>query len=229
MKIRLDSLLEGAERAEGTAVIIDVYRAFTTASVALSRGADKIVQVSEVHEALDLRRRGLADICVGEVGGIMPEGFDFGNSPFQLSRADVEGKTIAQRTSAGTSGVTAATAAGGIYAAALVNAAATARAILRDGPELVTIVAMGADGLARADEDEQCAMYIRNLLQGAAPDRAAVRSLVLSGEQSRKYENPKLPHFHPKDRDIALRIDEFPFAIAVRPEEGLLVARAEVV
>ena len=57
----------------------------------------------------------------------MPEGFDFGNSPFQLSRTDVEGKTIAQRTSAGTAGVTAATAADGIYAAALVNARIQAR------------------------------------------------------------------------------------------------------
>ena len=227
MKIRIASLLEGAERAEGTAVIIDVFRAFTTAAVAFSRGADKIVLVSEVSEALDLRRRGLADLCVGEVGGVMPGGFDLGNSPHQLSTANVEGKTIAQRTSAGTAGATAAAAADGIYAGALVNAGATARALLRDGPELVTLVAMGDDGLARTDEDEQCALYIRNILQGAAPDHAAVRSLVLSGGHSRKYEDPKLPHFHPGDRDIALRIDEFPFAIAVRPEEGLLVARAE--
>ena len=93
MEIRINSLSEGAERADGTAVIIDVYRAFTTASIAFLRGVDKILFVSEVSEALELRDDGLADICIGEVQGIMPNGFDFGNSPYQLSNADVEGKT----------------------------------------------------------------------------------------------------------------------------------------
>jgi 2-phosphosulfolactate phosphatase len=86
---------------------------------------------------------------------------------------------------------------------------------------------MGDDGLERTDEDEQCALYMRNLLQGGAPDRAAVRSLVLSGGQSRKYDDPSQPHFHEEDREIALQIDSVPFAIPVRREEGLLVARAE--
>ena len=228
MEIRVDSLLEGAARAEGTVVIIDVYRAFTTAAVAFSRGADKIILVAELGKALELRRRGLAEACVGEVDGMMPEGFDFGNSPFELSRADLRGKVLVQRTSAGTVGVSAATRADRIYAGSLVTAAATARAILRDGPELVTIVAMGDGGAARTDEDEHCALYVRNLLQGRSPDPDAVRSLVLSGDQSQKYGDPRLPHFHPSDRGIALQVDSIAFAVPVRREDGLLVARPRV-
>ena len=41
MEIRIDSLVEGARRAEGTVVIIDVFRAFTTAAVAFSRGGPR--------------------------------------------------------------------------------------------------------------------------------------------------------------------------------------------
>ena len=227
MQITIGSLLTGAREARGTAVIIDVFRAFTTAAVAFTRGADRIVLVAEVEEALELRRRGVGDMCMGEVGGMRPEGFDFGNSPFELSQADVQGKTLIQSTRAGTVGVAAARDADRIYAGSLVAAEATAQAILRQSPDLVSIVAMGAEGVVRADEDEQCALYIRNLLLGRMPERDAVRELILAGEESQKYGDPAQPHFHAEDRETALRIDTIPFAIRVSREDGLMVARPE--
>ena len=38
MKIVIDSLLEGARRARGVVVVVDVFRAYTTAAAALARG-----------------------------------------------------------------------------------------------------------------------------------------------------------------------------------------------
>ena len=229
MEIRIGSLLRGAQEAEGTVIIIDVFRVFTTAAVAFSRGADKIILVAEVDEALELHGRGMDDLCMGEVGGIRPDGFDFGNSPFELSHADVNGKTLIQSTRAGTVGVSAAQRAGQVYAGSLVIAEATVKAVLQDSPDVVSIVAMGAEGRERADEDEQCALYLRNLLRGRSPDHDAVRSLVLAGEESQKYGDPARPHFHPGDKEMALRIDTIPFAIKMSREEGLLVARREAV
>ena len=229
MRIQIGSLLVGAQEAEGTVVIIDVFRAFTTAAVAFSRGAEKIVLVAEVEEALDLRRRGFGDLCMGEVGGMRPEEFDFGNSPFELSTAEVAGKTLIQSTRAGTVGVSAATRADGIYAASLVIARATADAVRRHAPDLVTIVAMGGNGQVRTDEDEQCALYLRNVLEGRRPDPDAVRRLVLAGGESQKYSDPALPHFHAEDPVMALRVDSYPFAIKVDREDGLLIARPEAV
>ena len=225
MEIRMGSLLRDAREARGTVIIIDVFRAFTTAAVAFSRGASKIVLVAEVDEALALRDRGAGEICMGEVDGMRPAGFDYGNSPHELSTADVAGKTLIQSTRAGTVGVSAAANADVIYAGSLVMADATVKAIRRDAPDLVTIVAMGAEGRERADEDEQCALYLRNLFLGHTPDHAAVRSLVLAGQEAQKYGDPERPHFAPQDRDMALRIDSVPFAIRVTREEGLLVAR----
>ena len=109
MQITVGSLLRGAQEAEGTAIIIDVFRAFTTAAVAFSRGAERIVLVAEVADALRLRDQGHGDLCMGEVSGMRPEGFDFGNSPYEISQANVAGKTIVQSTRAGTVGVAAAT------------------------------------------------------------------------------------------------------------------------
>lgn len=229
MEIRMGSLLLGAQEARGTAIIIDVFRAFTTAAVAFSRGAEKIVLVAEVDEALALRDQGVGEMCIGEVGGKRPDGFDLGNSPFEMSTADVEGKVLVQSTRAGTVGVAAARNADRIYAGSLVIAEATTKAVAAHSPGLTSIVAMGAEGKVRADEDEQCALYMRNLLQGRSPDPDGVRSLVLAGAESQKYGDPERPHFHAMDREIALRIDSFPFAIRVAREDGLPVARPEYV
>src|ERR1700747_1915921 len=125
MESSIYSLLEGATRATGTVAVIDVFRAFTTAAVALANGASRIVMVRTVEEALALREAGVGQVCMGEVRGRAPDGFDFGNSPFEISKVDFHGKTIIQRTSAGTQGIVAAgNRAVRFYAASLVTAEA---------------------------------------------------------------------------------------------------------
>lgn len=225
MEIRIDSLLEGARRAEGTVVIVDVFRAFTTAAVALSRGASRMIMVAEPAAALALREKGAGALCVGEVDGQRPAGFDFGNSPCEMTQAELAGKAVILSTRAGTAGVAAAVGASALYACSLVVAKATAEAIRRDAPDLVTIVAMGWNARARSDEDELCAMYVRNLLEGRTPDADALRQVVLAGGEIAKFHDPAQPHFHPQDAEIALDINRYDFAIRINREDELLVAR----
>jgi 2-phosphosulfolactate phosphatase len=227
LNIRVDSLLVGAERAVGTVVIIDVFRAFTTAAVALANGAAKIIMVRDVEEALALRSAGVGHLCMGEVGGRAPPDFDFGNSPFEASQADLEGRIIIQRTSAGTQGIVAAKQATRLYAGSLLTATATARAILRQSPAEVTLVAMGLDGARRSDEDELCAIHLRNLLQGRSGSPSGTRDVILAGPQIPAFHDPTKPHLHPADLDIALDIDRYDFAVLISCEDGRLVARKE--
>lgn len=224
MRVIVDSLLEGARRAEGTAVIVDVYRAMTTAAVILSRGARRLWMVPDVDEALSLRRSGAADVCAGEVGGIPPTGFDFGNSPHHLSHADLAGKTVVLSTRAGTTGVAAAARAERWFTGALVNAGATASAIRALAPGLVTIVAMGWNADTRTDEDERTARFLRDRIEGRPADADAVRRAILAAPESQKFGDPARPWFHIGDRDIALDIDRFDFAIEVVPRDGRLEA-----
>ena len=227
MQIQFTSLLEGAREAKGTAIIIDVFRAFTTAAVALDRGAREIILVAEVEEAFELRRQGIADLCMGEVGGIKPSEFDLGNSPYELSLANLTGQVLVQSTRAGTVGVAAASQTSKIYLGSFVTAKATAKAVLQTSPTKVSIVAMGAEARVRTDEDEQCALYLRNLLEGRQPDPDAIRALVLAGKEAQKYGDPSQPQFHPRDKDLALQIDCFHFAIPVHRRGGLPIAIKE--
>src|SRR6516164_2640801 len=166
MNISIYSLLEGATRATGIVAVIDVFRAFTTAAVALANGASSIMMVRTVEEALALRDAGIGEFCMGEVGGRAPPGFDFGNSPFEISVVDFSGKTIIQRTSAGTQGIVAASGAKRLYAASFVTAEATVRALLSGPPDQISLVAMADNGIKRTDEDELCAIHLRNRLEG---------------------------------------------------------------
>jgi 2-phosphosulfolactate phosphatase len=227
MDISIRSLLEGAGQASGAVAIIDVFRAFTTAAVALANGASRVVMVGSVEEAFALRDSGVGQVCMGEVQGRPPDGFDFGNSPFEVSQVDFGGKVIIQRTSAGTQGIVAAAGADRLYAASLVTARATARALAAAGSGRITLVAMGDSGVDRTDEDELCALHLRNLLEGRAGDPEAVRRVILAGGEIARFNDPSRPHLHAQDVDIALDIDRYDFAIRVRTEDGRPVGRME--
>ena len=228
MDITVSSLIEGARSASGITVIIDVFRCFTTEAVAFEKGAKKIILVAEIEEAFDLKADGVGDILMGEVGGKKPEGFDYGNSPFELLGADLKGKTIIQSTRAGTVGVTNASGADLIYGGSLAVASATVRALKAHNPSKVTLVAMGSEGIIRADEDEQCALYLRNLLQGRMPDIEAVKSLIMAGEESQKYDDPETPQWPMEDREMALNIDSHDFALRISIEDGFFISQPEL-
>jgi len=226
MDIWIGSLLEGAQQARGAVAIIDVFRAFTTAAVVLANGAARIIMVGAVDQALALRSDGVGQICLGEVGGSAPPGFDFGNSPFEVPDTDFNGKTVIQRTSAGTRGIVAARHAERLYAASLVTASATARALLSHAANRISLVAMGNEAIVRSDEDELCALHLRNRLEGRPGNPAAVRDVILAGDVLR-FHDPTRPYLNEKDVGIALDVDRYDFTIRVTLEEGLLVARRE--
>ena len=226
MEISIGSLLDGAKQATGAVAIIDVFRAFTTAAVAFANGTSRIVMVGSVEEALSLRDSGRAQACMGEVGGRAPPGFDFGNSPFEILRVDFRGKTIVQRTGAGTQGILAARGADYLYAASLVTVSATAKALRSHGTERVSLVAMGNNAATRTDEDELCALHLRNILEGRPGNAEAVRQMILAGGEIKRFQDPLDPH-HPRDLDIALDIDRFDFAIRVEMENDRPVARLQ--
>ena len=227
MEISLGSLKRGAEEAQGTTIIIDVFRAFTTAAIAFDRGAKEIVLFADPNDALDLHRKGVGDYLMGEVSGKKPDGFHFGNSPHEISDVDMTGKTLIQSTRAGTVGVEAATNAAEVFLGSFVVAQATVDAIRKESPSLVSIIAMGDQGVARADEDEQCGIYLRNIMEDRKPDFNAVKSLIMTGGATQKFFDPEQPQYHPEDVTLALQADRYSFAMKISREDGLLVARKQ--
>ena len=96
--------LEGTSKIRGTAVVIDVLRAFTTAAYVFNAGTRSIQLVRTVEEALAIRHLQPGTLVMGEVGGLKPAGFDFGNSPTALLGLNLDGRHLVQRTGAGTQG-----------------------------------------------------------------------------------------------------------------------------
>ncbi|MEO0621115.1 MAG: 2-phosphosulfolactate phosphatase [Pseudomonadota bacterium] len=223
MTLRIAAFEAGARAATGAVVIIDVFRAFTTAAVALSRGAERIVMVGTAEEAFALRASGQAARAMGERGGIAIEGFDHGNSPAEIASERFDGETLVQTTSNGTRGIVAAGGAERVYAGALVTAEATVTA-LAGAPE-ITLVAMG-EGTDAAPvptiEDALCVHWLAARLAGRRPEPAALTAAILS--LSPRTDGVALSD---ADVDACLALDSVPFAIRVSREDGLLVARAE--
>jgi 2-phosphosulfolactate phosphatase len=113
------------------------------------------------------------------------------------------------------------------YAASLVTAEATVRALLSDSPQQISFVAMGDNGIKRTDEDELCAIHLRNRLEGRRSDVDAIRRLILAGGEVGRFHDPARPYLHPEDVDIALDIDRFDFAVRVNFENWRPVPRIE--
>ena len=166
MEIRILELIEGAKKAEGLTVIIDVFRAFSLECYLYARGASAVFPAGSVEEARHMKQVHPEYLLIGERWGRRCEGFDYGNSPSQTRDADLSGKKIVHTTSAGTQGIVNAVHAEEILTGSLVNARAVADYISRRQPETVSLVAMGNGGERTAREDVICARYIKCLLEG---------------------------------------------------------------
>lgn len=214
MQVRRASRIEGARTATGTAVIIDVFRAFATAAFCVAAGAREVVLVSDHEQALALKAKDPHLFLTGEIGGRPIPGFDIGNSPSRIVDLDLRDRRVVQRTSAGTQGVVAAAAASEVVLGSLVVARATVRYVR--GRDAITLVAMGTAGGDDHGEDELCAAYLEQLLRDAAPARPEI-ALAPAAEW---------PDWFPRrDAELALDVDRFDFALPVTREDGLLVAR----
>ena len=86
---------------------------------------------------------------------------------------------------------------------------------------------MGDNGLKRTDEDELCAIHLRNRLEGRPGDADAIRCLILAAGEVGRFYDPARPYLHPEDVDIAPDIDRYDFAVGVEFENGRPVARVE--
>ena len=226
MHITIDHLTAGASRAEGVAVVIDVFRAYTFESFAYWRGAERIYPVAALDGAYALHRAHPEYLLAGERKGRKAEGFDFGNSPAEIESLDLRGRTLIHTTSAGTQGIEAAVHAERILTAALVNAAATVRYLRQLGAERISFVCMGLRNERVTLEDLVCAEYMRAMLLGEPYDLAAREPELRAGPGARFFR-PEDQSFAPeRDYYLCIEADRFPFALEIaRDEQGLRYTR----
>ncbi len=108
-------------------VVVDVLRATTTIATLFGQGLHSLVVVDDIDEA---RRRGNTEarMLFGEVHGLRPEGFDYGNSPVEVKRAAIAAQDAVLFTTNGTRALCALGSRGVVFAGALANREAIAAA-----------------------------------------------------------------------------------------------------
>lgn len=225
-EINIYHLIEGAKKAEGTAVMIDVFRAGSCITTYLNNGADYVVACGSLSDTYRLKERGY--LLGGERDGVMPEGFDFPNSPSAITCKDFTGKKVAVNTSAGTQGIVNAVNADEILVSTFLNSRATEEYIRRQSPEKVSIVPLGfvtSKARGEAIEDEEYARYLSDRLDGEPTDYEKILQRVREHPSCQRFFDPSNKIFPKEDFDICMRLDAYDFAAKVFKEDGLLVIR----
>lgn len=221
MKIEILQLLDGAKKAQGLTVIIDVFRAFSTACYAFGNGVKRIFPVGDLEIAYQLKEINPDYILVGERNEQKPEGFDFGNSPSQLLETDLNGKTMVHTTSSGTQGIANAKGAEEIITGSFVNAQAIANYIRKQNPNQVSLVCMGYSCQYPTDEDTLLAVYIKNELEGIPNDFQAMVDQIRNGDGARFFAPEKQEWAPAADFDLCLSLNRFDFVLKVEQENEL--------
>jgi 2-phosphosulfolactate phosphatase len=212
------------EGVDGAVVVVDVIRAFSTAAYAFGAGAAEIFLVGTVDEALEFKAANPGSLAMGEERGLRPDGFDFPNSPAMVGDADLEGRTLVQRTSAGTQGVVRAVDATRLWAASLVVASATARSVARAGlgEPVYVITGRFEDRPGGGEDDALTAGLIERARIGHQLDAAATSVALLTTKEARRTLALGDGHVDPRDIELAAAVDAFDFAMEVeRTDRGL--------
>jgi 2-phosphosulfolactate phosphatase len=209
--------IDGARKARGIAVVIDVIRSFTVSAYALTGGARECRLVKTTDEARALAASIPGALISAEENTLPIPGIPISNSPTQISAADLSGRILVQRSSAGTQ-VTAAVQPGvDIFAASLVVARATVQACLLRQPSHLTLIAS-----ADHPEDHACAHYMEAIIRGENPDANQLMQPYITSERYQRAMSGSWPGFPPTDIELALMPDRFNFAMPVTREPGYL-------
>ena len=212
-EIQILQLTEGAKAATGLTVVIDVFRAFTTACFIMNNSAEAIYPVSRVETAFSLKEKLKNPVLVGERNEVIIPGFDYGNSPYNIKDVDFSGKNIVHTTSAGTQGIANAVNADEIITASFVNIFAVVRYIKMKKPKTVSIVCMGKAAVEPAEEDTWCAEYIRALLLDEDYDIKS-RIEALRNLEGKRFLQTKHPdQCPPEDFYLATKVGIFDFVL----------------
>ncbi|MGE3074365.1 MAG: 2-phosphosulfolactate phosphatase [Dehalococcoidia bacterium] len=148
-------------------VVIDTLRATTTIAALFAGGIQRLRVVTRLEAAFQAKSKSGA-LLFGEVGGLPPAGFDFGNSPVEAEGLDVRGRDAILMTSNGTKALCAVAGLGPTATGALVNVSEVA-AWAASADSVVLVCAGNHGARAFSLEDFAVAAAIVKRLVAASP------------------------------------------------------------
>lgn len=189
MKVEVLYLPQIATNLESrVCVVIDVLRATSTLVAMFESGVGKITLAEGVAKALQTSAHGSPRPAVcGEVGGLPPAGFDFGNSPREYEPGSMRGREIVFFTSNGTKAVRQLGASPVVLAGSMLNGTAVVKAALAEaaslGLDLAFVCSGDFVGTRFAIDDAFCAGYLCSLV-GREASAAGATSFKVEYDES---------------------------------------------
>jgi 2-phosphosulfolactate phosphatase len=136
-------------------VVVDILRATTTIVAALANGARAVVPAGATDEAIRIAQNLKDDVLLaGERKGERISGFALGNSPLEMTRETVAGKTLVMSTTNGTLAIQAAASGNPVFIGSATNFSAAverARDAFAAAGEIVVLCAGRERGFALED------------------------------------------------------------------------------
>lgn len=217
MKINKFFGVEGAKKAKGMTVVIDIFRAATVEAFLLDKGAKEIIPIATVEEAFDYKKANPGYILCGEDRGYKIDGFDLDNSPFAISKIDsLEGKTVVHRSSQGTQGIVNAKNAQEVIFGSFVVASAITEYLVKENPTVCSIIAMdGPD-----TEDEIFADFLTSKLKNELTrDIDEITEYLSKHHAAARFLDPTIPEFPKEDFYLSMDVDKFNFVPLVQDKK----------
>lgn len=203
-----DTPLESAD----VNVVIDVIRAFTTAYIAFERGAKEILLTNSVEDALEQKKQNPSIFLAGEVEGIAIEGFDIDNSPYNMSKQNLEGKTLIQKTTNGVRATLNALDCSKLFVTGLSNAQTLAHYLKKQKIDKLNLIASHPS----SDDDVAVAEYIASIISKNPIDVDVIKQRILNAEVTQKFFDSNNDNFHSIDiTEFALQESISPFVMQV--------------
>ncbi|MES2306098.1 MAG: 2-phosphosulfolactate phosphatase [Gemmatimonadota bacterium] len=174
-----------------TVLVVDVLRATTTMCAALHHGARAVVVAADIEDATRLAHTlDPSDVLLaGERNCLRIPGFQLGNSPGEMTAAQVRGKTLVMTTTNGTRALLATSGARDVILAAAVNlsaAGATAAAALESGTP-VTILCAGRDHGFGMDDAYLAGRLVVAALRGRRTRKGLNDAALVAVDMVRRY------------------------------------------
>ena len=178
-----------------TAVVFDVLRATTSIMTALAKGAEAVIPVGTIEEALREKQKNPGALLAGERDGFRIHAgltggvdFDLGNSPREFGRGKVAGKTIVMTTTNGTRALKACAGAKEVLIGSIRNVGAVARWVREQRPEQLLIVCSGTYEEASFEDTlgaGALATRVWDLYEGGqVADSAQIARMIYEGAKS---------------------------------------------
>lgn len=206
MKVNIINGRKQSSFSNNTKLLVDIYRSTTTMPMMLNAGATEIIPTDSISKARDIKKDHPEYVIAGERYGFKIPGFEMSNSPYEVSKSDLKGKTVVFTSTNGTKVLKKISNGCKVFICSYVNFTPTLEWI-KDEKEIDVVLSGRPDG--KADEDYFFGEFVKKLLEERVDDYEKFVGLTKKGQGTKRLKLIGAG----RDIPFCLDKDKVPFAV----------------